>query len=823
MGKGKRNRQTHFEERLANPEKYKEQKKPFRMPKWATWTICTAILILVVAAILLQAMFSNGVFLRNRVLVQSSENYELNQQMATFIAWQNLYQQCYQDWYYAYYGLTSDKSITENYQSPVQYAIETAGTYTKSILRDVVDTYADYFAELVAGADAGVKAGLVLDENDQIAIDEMVDWIDGIRASYVPDATLSGFLTYFVGEGVTKKDVEDAAKLMAMYTKYCDSKKYEMDAKPDKNTLLSFVAKNPAEHYEAIYRAYEAADEAQAKKFESAKTEAEFTKLVVDVLMEENYDSLILSVFANPDATADKDALTKAKNDSKVEATKNALTDKLTELGIVSASYKKTLIKNDKGTTTDTKYSPELDSKLAAWLFDTKRVDGDFAVVTGEKSIYLAYIFTKPANVEGDSNSSSVNAGWKEYKIADYESKTSGFKDALIKDLTSDKREDTTDYKSADDFAKELLESLKKDKGSITASLPNVTEVKTAVATKKPASSSSSSSSSSSTNVNKNVPDAVVDALYNEGNKIEKDGYYQADADGTSYVIKVTAISGTNYAVDYAVLKDSNYYSIFRSLKSTMDGKYPLTAPTLKHPDLSTDEDEKTVTFEEWLCESTLTEATASAPAKLTFKRAANEVKWFKKTTTSTSGSTTTEKTTFTAYIVIKPMEMTKAEGDTAYGGYLKYNSEADANAALAALQGKNGFALWHAFKALSVTTPATKEGEEDTVTSATLETNIAKDTTSFDATVRDWFFAKGRKADEVAVVKGKDNNFYLTYFKSTTDAWSRDVKDEWVVEEMATLLKNAIKDGGYALDAEVLDKIGAPTPTTEETTAATK
>lgn len=805
---------------MANPEKYKEQKKPFRMPKWATWTICSLILVLVVAAILLQAMFSNGVFLRSRVLVQSSENYEMNQQMATFIAWQNLYQQCYQDWYYAYYGLSSDKTITENYQSPVQYAIEMAGSYTRSILRDVVDSYADYYAELVAGADAGVKAGLVLDENDQVAIDEMVDWIKGIQESYVPGSSLNGFLGYYVGEGVTKQDVEDAAKLMAMYTKYCDSKKFEYDSVPNKNTLLTFVAKNPAEHFEAIYRSYKAANEEQAKRFEAVKTEEEFTKLVVDILMEENYDSLVLSVFANPTATADKDALTKAKNDAKNEETKNALTDKLAELGITSAEYKKTLIKNDKGTTTDTKYSPEIESALATWLFDTKRVDGDFAVVTGENSLYLVYIFAKPATVADDSNSSVVKAGFKEYTVADYADKTEGFKASLVKDLISEDRKDTTDHKSADDYAKELLESLKKDEGAISSTLPNVSEVKSGVKTTKPASSSSSSSSSTN-NTNNDVPDAVVDALYNEGNKIEKNGYYQADDDGTSYVIKVTDISGTNYTVDYAIVKDSDYYSIFRSIKTKMDSAYPLTAPTLKHPDLSEDEDEKTVTFEEWICEATLKEATANDPALLTFKRAANEVKWFKKTTSSTSNGTTTETTTYTAYIVLTPMKMTEDKDATAYGGYLKYNSEADANAALATLQGKSGFALWHAFKALKVTTPAAKEGEQDTVTSATLETKIEKDTTSFDATVRDWFFAKDRKADQIAVVKGKDNNFYLTYFKSAEEAWNRDVKDEWVVKEMEVQLETLIKDGGYKLDENVLAQIGEPTPTTEQSTAA--
>jgi hypothetical protein len=794
------------------------------MPKWATWTICSVVLVLVVAAIILQAMAGNGVFLRTQVLVQSSESYEMNRQMATFIAWQNLYQQSYQDWYYAYYGLTSDtNNITKKYESPVQYAIETSGTYTKGMLRDVIDVYADYLAELVAGADAGVKAGLKLDANDQIAIDEMVDWVKGIKDSAVPTATVNGFLDFYVGEGVSEKDVKDAAELMAMYTKYCDYKKFNMDSEPTKNTLLSFVAKNPVEHYEAIYRAYEAKNEEQAKKFESVKTEAEFTQLVVDILMEENYNDLVLSIFANPDATKDKDALTKAKNDAKVEATKNALNEKLAELGITSAEYKKTLIKNDKGTTTDTKYTPEIkDSQLATWLYDTKRVDGDFAVVTGEDSIFLAYIFAKSANVEGDSNSSVVKAGWIEYTVEDYATETEGFKAALVKDLISEKREDTTEHKSADDYAKELLESLKKSKGNITATLPNVSEVKTAVKTVKPASNSSSSSSSSNTNKN-TAPDAIIEKLYNSGETVKKDEYYQADANGTSYVIKVTAISGTNYTVDYAILKDSDYYSIFRSIKGKMDSAYPLTAPTLKHPDLTKDEDEKTVTFEEWICEATLTEESASAPASLTFKRAANEVKWFKKVTTSTSNNTTTEKTTYTAYIVLTPMKMTEDKDATAYGGYLKYNSEADANAALAALNGKTGFDLWHAFKALSVTTPATKEGESDTVTSATIETKIEKDTTAFDATVRDWFFATGRAADQTAVVKGKDNNFYLVYYKSAAEAWDRDVKDEWIVAEMEDLLHTLIEDGGYHLDKAVLDKIGAPTATTESTTAATK
>ena len=72
-------------------------------------------------------------------------------------------------------------------------------------------------------------------------------------------------------------------------------------------------------------------------------------------------------------------------------------------------------------------------------------------------------------------------------------------------------------------------------------------------------------------------------------------------------------------------------------------------------------------------------------------------------------------------------------------------------------------------------------------------------------------------------MVKGKDNNFYLVYFKSAAEAWDRSVKDEWIVAEMEDLLHTLIEDGGYHLDKAVLDKIGAPAATTESTTAATK
>ncbi len=822
MGKGKRNRQLHLEDKINNPEKYKEQKKPFRMPKWATRTICIAVLVLVVAAIVLSAMVQNGVFLRTQVLVNSNQGYKLNRQMAAFIVWQSLYQQGYQDWYYAYYGLTSDtNNITKTYSSPSEYGIIYAAQSTTEFLRDVIESSADYLTELVAGADAGVAAGLKLDENDQVAIDEMVTWIKDLQKNAIPDASLSSFLNVYVGKGVTETDVKDAAKLMAMYTKYCNYEKFNADAKPSKNTLLTFIAENPADHYEAVYRAYQAENEAEAKKFEAVKTESEFTALVVDILLEKNLNSLLLSELVLPSANADKDALNVAKKDKDAA---NKLREKLAELGIVSADYKATSTKKDGKTTVE--YTPEIkDEALASWIFDSTRKKDDFNVVTGTESIYLVYAFSAPV-AEGDST--VVKAGYKEYKLSAHADKVEEFTASIKKDLNSEKREDTTDYKSSEDLAKELMKALKEKKISVKnidkTVYTTVTAIKTGITTKKPESSSSSSSSTT----NKNVPDAIIDKLYEAGATIKKDEYYQADDNaGNSYVIQVTAISGTNYTIDYASVEDSTYYSIFRSMKSKMDSAYPLTAPTLTHPDLSVDEDKKTVTFEEWICESTLTKATKDTPATLTFKRAANDVKWFKtvEETTVSGSSTTLKKDVYKAYIVVTPMktEEEDAKKVTAYAGYLKFNSEADAMAAFDKIKDLKGFDLWNAFSALKVTTPAKVEGESDTVTSAKIETNIAKDSTAVDEYVRNFFFAKESAENSVKVIKGKDNSFYLAYLKSAGDtAWAREIKDEWVVNDLNDKLEKLIKDGGYKLDEETLAKLGESILTTETTTETT-
>ena len=799
MGKGKRNRQFHFEDKQTNPEKYKEPKKPFRMPKWATYTIWSALLIIVVGAIVLTSLFDNGVFLRNRILVNSQgqdDTYDMNQQMATFIVWQNMYQQAYTEFTYTQYGLYEDTyDIVDTYGSAMNYAVSMANYYSTEMLRDGIDIVADYLAEMVAGADAAVKMGLTLNEDDQTSIEDLVNWVKNIHTQYAGSYPFENFLNVFVAQGVKESDIRKAAGLMAMYTKYCDYKKLELDndiGENDENKLLDYIAKNPSGHYEAVYRMYQVNDKDFADKLLEAKTAEEFTAMVVDRIMEVNFDTLAFNKFTLPRADEAEALILKALED-KGDATLtdddlDAANAKALELGLTEVSYQKVSATTD-GKTTST-YTPELNDTLAKFIFASARKAGNVDVLTNGTTAYLVYIYETNNAEANPSDTMIVKAGIKEFKISDDSASYESFRESLVKDLNSEDRKNTTDNKSAEELAKEFYDQLKEDK---TVAFPEGAQT-----------------NSYSTPGENDTTDAIQDYLYDEDNDIKKDGVYQIDDNGTTYVVLVTDVDDTDeddiqYSVKYATYTDSDYYYFFRNLKSNLDSSYASTAPTLTHPEATTKD-----TFEEWMCEADVVEATETEISKRTFKRVANETKYFE------SKNDSDEVTGYNVYMVVEPMTLTKSDEATVYGGYLKFQTEADANAALDKLKDKTGFELWHAFIALTSTTKDS-EGKE-TVNSATLETNIKKSAVS-DEAVQKWLFDEARKMDDVAVVKVSDTSYYVTYFKSAEQEWTRTARDEWVASEMTEILETLVSEGGYKLDENVLNKIGEPT-TTAETTA---
>ena len=120
MGKGRRNRERSLQDRLANPAaKNLKTKKKSGMPSWLTSVIAVLVVVVILLPLIISAIQESGFFPRHRILIEStSGEFDINQQMATFIAWESLYESgltYYQ--YMQYYGI----DIISTYKNDIYF------------------------------------------------------------------------------------------------------------------------------------------------------------------------------------------------------------------------------------------------------------------------------------------------------------------------------------------------------------------------------------------------------------------------------------------------------------------------------------------------------------------------------------------------------------------------------------------------------------------------------------------------------------------------------------------------------------------------------
>ncbi len=517
MGKGKRNRQLHIEDKQANPQKQKARsKKQFVMPKWAKMTICFVVLAAILFGSIAISLLNNGIVYRTRVLVESdSGKYDINQQMATFILWQNMYQQAYYEYLYTQYGMYTDtNNILKTYSSAADYGIAMAAYYTTSILQTGLSSISEYLLSLTAGADAAVKEGLKLEAHDKAEIKQVVTWMQSVYASsqYASYMTFKNFLNTAVGESFQITDIESAARLLVMYTKYADYKSLDLDDNATLDQLQDFILKNPSGHFEAKYYSYSGASEEMIREFFGSNFVKENAKVA----------------YAKYLATLDKKATESLKD--------SALTEKLTALGITSTEYKKET--NDDGEAT---YTPELIDEIAEIAFNTSNKKESFVIVGGEDCAYLVYFFA-------NATSTTAKLGYKKYTGTLPE----GYEDLLISSIKAG--ENTSEYKSGDDLGIELMIKLDADKNDMpTDALEAITKNPDKFA-----------------DYNNTAPNEILEVLYAKSASFVKDQTMQINNDGVTYVFKVTAVekdetTSTNfYTISYVKYEDSEFCAVLR-------------------------------------------------------------------------------------------------------------------------------------------------------------------------------------------------------------------------------------------------------------------
>lgn len=761
MGKGSRNRQLHQMDRMENPQKYKTKKQA---PKWLFPLISLVVAVAIVVGIVASAVINAGIIPRNRVIIKSeSGKFDVNQNMATFVAWQSLYYNASMYWTYCSYGMIEDTyGITKSYTVD-QYALTVAQSSLDTALRDSIDDVVESLKVYVAVCDAAYKAGVTLEDGDKTSVTEAIEELKGMQEEY-SYTSLKTFIKTFMGTGMKEKDVRNALELIALYNKYSTIKQVEFEKAVTLADLKTYRDQNPENFYKTDYLTFAAENEEFAQKLtQEANTPEKFKDMVLEYHFAENYKTAYNKYTTQVEASKDLE-----KINGKTNANGGtALTDALTEINAVTKDY----TSNEEG----------LNEDLKKWLFDTARKQYNTALVVSEDRVYVVAFMSEEAN------DSIVQASVKEFVFAEGDSYESddAFKTNILAYLKESKKDEpneenypTVNYQSAGDKAEALKTELKAD-------LDDIQDLLTEAGAKKVEGVTSSSAASK-------LPEVVRDKATAAG--VKAGDILVADKDNIYYVIYVEKIEAKLYTLSYVTLEGDPYYQIINELTTSLDKVYPTDK------NIAYDADAKADTFEAWISE-------LSNKDTLTTARKEGDTKYFKVEPTETEKKDG-KKTTYNVYMVVNtPMYLDTEK--VVNGGYVLFEGDdftGKANSALATLTGKTDAALLSALTAAN--------------SSATTSASI-KESTVTDANLKAWLFSDERTANQSAVINNTSGKgAYVAVFVEKQEAWYSAAKSGRVTEQMEQWVDALTAN--YTVNEKALNKIGEPTPEAVTTAAAT-
>ena len=142
MGKGNRNRNANVTQRT-----HVQQKK--KAPTWLMPVITIALVVVIIGFAIVDSILGSGIVERNRVIVESnSGKFDITQQMATYLAWQDLYTTYYYS--YDYYK----ESLGNSYANATEFALSMSASTIKTNLRDCIEDVKEDLVDYVAVCDA---------------------------------------------------------------------------------------------------------------------------------------------------------------------------------------------------------------------------------------------------------------------------------------------------------------------------------------------------------------------------------------------------------------------------------------------------------------------------------------------------------------------------------------------------------------------------------------------------------------------------------------------------------------------------------------------
>lgn len=415
MGKAKRAKEKKLQEEqrraAAEAKKHEEKKENLKIVTIVVAIILAVSIVVTSVCLIVIGVKSKGNYLRDKVSV-SSENYEINNAMLSYLFADNFYtQKSYFDYYASYFKLDTSASLkSQSYSDTMtwyDYFLQAAANNASSIL---------------VNAEAAKVQGITIGDIEKALIDKE---IDGLKdAASEKKLELDEYLSEYYGLGVKEQDVRDMLELYYLSLKYYYTTIYGIEVTDEE--ISKYYEDNKDDFLKVNYKTYtvkadydsKATDDEKKKAYEEAKTQAE---AIAAAKTSEEFDSLLMAY------------LKKYKADDK----------KFTET--VEAALVEGELYNK-------------DSEYSKWLFNDETKVGNTKVIDDGKGNYTVYMLVSAKAREEYATKDVRHILFIE---SEYESK-----EACLAAAEAALAEFNKTGKTQDDFAK-LAEKYTGDTGSI--------------------------------------------------------------------------------------------------------------------------------------------------------------------------------------------------------------------------------------------------------------------------------------------------------------------------------------------------------------------
>lgn len=816
MGKGNRNRLDRTET-VKQPSKTAPKAKKPRKPlgQAAKVTIACVLAFLIVAGIVVGALWSNGVFRSRTPLVASKTgDYDLTKASAAYLLWENQVNYMV-NLYASYFGSSSSSSSSSTLLTAYNYALSSYRTEfsTPETLRSNFEQSADSLTGYVAVCDIADQFNITLtkDEiktaksNAVATLDSWVNIANNIALSNLSGGTsgytqkdynkdicsnASSFLKKYVASYITKADVQDAAVVAALYNKVLTEKNEQVEEALIKNGVMdaeqlkAYRDKNKTDFFSSDYISYDVTDNADLKEILlGATTAKDFKKLLAEYVGNDVYGALYnkYASGASEDAKALLDLITD-----------DTTLDKATLEGSTFGMTFNSAVKKDNMTDPD---------KVKTWVTDSSRKAGDKdTVAVTDDGLYAVIFISKTSEGSTDTYTYAVKKFALVDAPADFKTDDS-FKQNIINSILIDLDliEETDDVKQVYKSDSKAEDSDTDDKkATITAAVSILKDMKTEInsaLTVQTGKFTQYDATETETATGKLTVDAInekvtagetvkIKELIAELNREDIAGLSQEVLD------RLTAVDKKSDSETYGLMDalEDRIEDINEELETA--DKNALNKWLFNSKKSEEDEDVDTSADTDH----------AEAGERITLTLTVYSLKKDDNKYTLESEDTTK------VYCVVDAM---KLDDETAiWGGYLSFTSEAEATEALEKLSGKSGIDLWRALQEL------------DATTSYGFDSSDLSDMTA----LSEWMLDEARQSGDMnkitqAATDDDEETFYVAVVLERTQGWCATALSGAITEALEDWLEDISAD--YALNPDIINSLPEETTTDDEAVTA--